>query len=245
MRGESSENTGMLFDPDEVGRGETQRKRPQSGAEKKLDQVRYVQERDFKNLLNKVNSGKPLTAPEAERLEKYRRDLETEAGIDLPDNIVRSKKAVGEHFGKTKRTIINWAKRGMPESPEGYDLIEIERWAIREGLIPGKVKDDREDNGDSRKNDRAFYETKIKRIESELKEMKLKEARGDLLKKEDIEAQNVAKIVMLKQVLLSIPRGLAPLLVGLDAREIEAKIMEKILESCSQFAGEKDDARSY
>jgi hypothetical protein len=120
--------------------GEKERKKPESEAEKRLKEIREMEERDFRNLRNKLNRGRSLTASEAKKLEDYRKKFEMMSRDGLPDHVVTSKEAVARHFGKTKRTIINWGHRGMPQLPNGYDLPAVEACAVEEGLIGDKLK---------------------------------------------------------------------------------------------------------
>ena len=112
---------GTLFDMEEFEAEGKERKQPQTEAEKRLERIKQMEDRDFRNFENKLNSGKSLTASEAKRLEEYRRKYEQEAGADLPEHFVTSKVAVAAHFGVTKKTVINWAHRDkpMPQLPNG------------------------------------------------------------------------------------------------------------------------------
>ena len=242
---EEEGKTGELFDRTpymntEVGA----RKAPVSEAEKRLQQVRDMEDRDFKNLRNKLNSGRPLTKGEAERLDGYKRALETAAGKNLPANMVRTAKEVAEFFGRHIRTIRNWTGRGMPQQPDCYDLEAIEKWAATQGLISeskfrapafaGPGGDDSETV--SLKDRRAQLEVEIKELDHEKKQLELDVARGKYVTVEEINASDRAKVTAVKRALLAIPRAMAPQLVGLEAREIEALLMDRMRDVCMRFA---------
>lgn len=168
--------------------GDKARKVPESKAQKKLREIQEMEERNFKNLQLKLNSRKSLTASETKRLENYREQYEALSGVNLPDHIVTSKRAVGEFFGKTRRTIINWSKRWGPKckNQDGYSLPEIENFAIENALISARISKTKQVEVDpSTDNDgnksRAYYEREIKRLDSELKALKLEKERGDLI----------------------------------------------------------------
>lgn len=240
MQGEE----GQLFDLGEFAAGEKARKAPESEAAKMLERMERMKARELKNLENKLNRGKNLTAAEIKRFDQLQAELQGIEGLNLPEGVVRTAKEVAEHFGRTVRTIRHWAGRGMPQLPNGYDLKAIEAWAVREGLVNGPAggegprdPDGAGGNGDgSVFRDKNFYETELKRVQSELKELELAKQQGKLIPVEDVEAGRVARITAVKRALLAIPRALAPQLVGLEAREIEALLMERMRDICGRFA---------
>lgn len=125
-----------------------------------------------------------------------------EKGLEHRSYIVPTARAVAEHFGRTIRTIRNWAGRGMPQMPDGYDLKAIEEWAFSVGLVQERKIEP--DQGNDRL-DRAYYELEIKRLDSELKSIKLQKETGVLILREDVERGWVDRAFELKRDLLAWP----------------------------------------
>jgi hypothetical protein len=61
-------------------------------------------------------------------------------------------------------------------------------------------------------------------------------AEGKLISVEEVEAGKVARIMAVRRTLLAIPRAVAPQLVDMEAREIEALLMERMREVCIPFS---------
>ena len=150
----------------------------------------------------------------------HQKDHQVNKVMKNPEHIVKSMVEVARHFGKTKRTIVNWGKKGMPMIPEGfYDLEEIGQWAFAQGLIPeipGGILADSGKTGPGKQ----FYETELRRLQTELKRLELEKEIGKLIPVEEVEAGRIARVMAVKRALLAIPRGMAPLLTGMETREI-------------------------
>ena len=71
---------------------------------------------------------------------------------------------------------------------------------------------------------------------AQLMELQYKEAVGDLLPKEEVEKGQVARIMAVKRAFLALPRSAAPQLVGLEPREIEAFLTERVRDIITRFA---------
>jgi len=221
-----------LFDMSEYVGGEKVRKAPENEAEKRLRDIREMEDRDFRNLQRKLNGGKTLTDAEAKRLEGYKYGYEAEAGNNLPDNMVRTAKDVGKYVGKSLRTIRNWIKRGMPTKFEGYDLADIEAWALREGLLKQAIIKNDESRGNGTRDygdksetgdvgtgeieprDRAYYEKQIKKLDAALKTIKLQKERGELVPREDIAREWTARAKEYANTLDYMETRFPPLLEG-------------------------------
>lgn len=230
-----------LFDLREL-REDKIRKKPETAAAKRLGEIRSMEEADFTNLRRKLERGKPLTGAEARRLEDYRRRYEGLAGENLPEHIARNYEEVAAHFGRTKRSIVNWGKKGMPALPSGYyDLEAIAQWAFREGLIPEIPGASSSPDPEAGGLGKAHYEIELRRLQAELKRIELDKEMGKLIPLEEVEAGRVARVMAIKRGLLAVPRAMAPQLVGLEAREIEALLQEKVRELIGRFAGGSDD----
>ncbi|MBW2609934.1 MAG: hypothetical protein JRC68_06290 [Deltaproteobacteria bacterium] len=245
MKGEND----TLFDMTEYQADEKGRKKPETEAEKRLKEIRDMQERDFKNLQNKLNRGKPLTAAEAKRLEDYRKEYQARTTEGLPEYVVTSKEAVARHYGVTKRTIINWSHRDtpMPQLPNGYDLVAVGRWALKEGLIkdpgliPGQENTAPAPSGDGdpvegNGHERAYYETEIKRLDSELKAFKLQVAKGEYVLRGDVAAEWAARVKEVSRGMEFLANRLPPLIIGKTEDEMQMLISNEVWEIRDRFA---------
>ena len=171
----------------------------------------------------------------------HQNDHRVNKALKNPEHIVKNMVEVARHFGKTKRTIVNWGKKGMPMIPEGfYDLDRIAAWAFDLGLIPEIPGGSSADSGKSP--GKQFYETELRRLQAELKRLELEKEIGKLIPVEEVEAGRIARVMAVKRALLAIPRGMAPLLTGMETREIEAVLMEKMRELIIRFSGGDLDA---
>lgn len=233
------EGQGALFGREVVG--ERVRKAPESAAEKGLAEVRRLQNRDFQNIRNKLDRGKALTAAEAKRLEDYEKKFAGAAGEDLPEHIVRTQQEVAEYFKKNVRTVKRWVKRGMPELPDGYDLQAIEKWAVREDLIKRRSAARQEGgNGDRGLSGEVIeeidYKQENEKLKLKIKKFEFAQTLGKFISRDEVERENITKITIVKRALLAQPRSIAPRLVGLEAREIEAVLMEHNRDIIMRFA---------
>ncbi len=223
---------GTLFDLGEYQEPGKERKAPESQAEKELKRIRDMEERELRNLERKLERGKTLTAAQAQRLKEYRERLGALSGGDLPEGCVKIAKEVAEHFGKSIRTIRNWAGRGMPQNPDNYDLNAIEEWALNEGLIKERISPASttgglaDTDGDQGKQypDRAHYELEIKRLDSELKAHKLAISKGEYVKKEDIAREWAGRITEFAKALDYQVGRFPPLLEGKSQAEMRTII---------------------
>lgn len=144
-----------------------------------------------------------------------------------PGPIVKTYKAVAEHFGLHLQTIKgSWVKMGMPRVAWGqYDLSVIERWATEKGLI------DQVGAGsyaEKLKREQYLHE-KAKRLERELNVEKLK---GRLVPLDKAEREMKAMARSIKIELTALPAKIAPFLEDLKATEIQAKLTEAVDETC-------------
>jgi len=215
---------GTLFDLDEYTEPK-ERKAPQSHEEKRLREIQAMEDREFRNLQIKLNCGKTLTAVEAKRLDEYKARLEERAGTDLPEGVVRTAKEVAEHFGKSIRTIRYWTGKGMPVETDGYDLGAIETWGIAQGLIQQQATTQTGGNEDGLASEsRAYYEREIKRLDSELREIKLARTRGQMFLREDVAGEWASRAKIFCNALDHMETRLPPLLEGKTQAEMRPVI---------------------
>ncbi len=181
------------------------------------------------HLVEKLATGKPqtpsLTKSEIKELEAF----------EIPPGsptVVDSQEKVAKILGVSDRTVRHWVKEGMPITPQKqYDLIEIRSWRL--------LRDKRKKSGGRKKADADFWETKYREYKAKLAEITLKQRMGQLILKAQVETQLVQVSLAIKRSLLALPRSVAPQLVGLETREIEAVLSGRVKEAISLIADGK------
>jgi phage terminase Nu1 subunit (DNA packaging protein) len=156
------------------------------------------------------------------------------------DSIIVGQKAVAEVFEVSERTVRNWIAAGMPRlSKRRFDRGQIQAWldrrdgqAVTRSAAPG---------GDPRQpllaesRGKDYEDARLKKARAELLEMDIKQRRGELVPIREVEQMFVARIMAVKQGLLSLSRALPPQLVVCQTeREMEpviAKAVRNLLES--------------
>lgn len=154
----------------------------------------------------------------------------------MGDTVVRGKAAVAEHFGVSVRQVRNWERAGMPgRVGRSYDLVKIQLWRDH--------KQGRGGEGDPRQGFLAvgrgkdFQEERLKRAQADLKEMEVRRERGELVPLREVEQMFVARIMAVKQGLLSLSRALPPQLVVCQTeREMEPVITKAVYALLNAFA---------
>ncbi|MDD5449654.1 MAG: hypothetical protein PHO42_03545 [Candidatus Omnitrophica bacterium] len=185
----------------------------------KPDIVELAKKKRYLHLLEKVQTGKALSSVELRELSKYE--------SPLGPGELETKEQVAAAFGVAIRTIHYWIRQGMPVSPNGrFDIGKIQEWRLSTG---------------QKKNtevilNREALDTRLKEIRIKREEAKLKKELGELITKYDVEKVMNQLITVFKRSFLSLPRSLAPQLVGLEPREIEAIISARIKEIIISFS---------
>jgi len=172
------------------------------------------------HLLEELQTNKSLPQPKIRELQRY------EGGPVMP-GIVSTQEDVAKAFAVAARTVPRWIKDGMPVLSDGrYNLLDIDGWR----LLRQKQKEDHKPNL------KDFWDVKLKESKSKLSELALKKATAELIPKGDIERILDQMIGSFKRQILSLPRIMAPQLVGLEPREIEALLSTRIREIIGAFA---------
>ena len=184
----------------------------------KPDIVELAKKKRYLHLLEKVQNGKPLTNAEL-------RELAKNEGIPKTEDEVETQEEVAAAFGVSVRTVQHWQREGMPVTPNGYyNLSKIKVWRFERNQ-----KDDVILN-------REALDARLKEIRIKREEAKLKKELGELIAKNDVQKVMDQLITVFKRSFLSLPRSLAPQLVGLEPREIEAIISARIKEIIISFS---------
>jgi phage terminase Nu1 subunit (DNA packaging protein) len=161
----------------------------------------------------------------------------------VSDTVVKGKKAVADHFGVSPRQVLNWEKAGMP-TMEGrrYDLVAIGVWRDQKkgvmplGRPPGHPADPRQPTLPE-SSGKDFEDARMKRARADLLELDLKQRRGELVPRVEVQQMFVARIMAVKQGLLSLPRALPPqLMVCQNEREMEPVISKAVRDLLEAFA---------
>jgi len=178
-------------------------------------------------LLNKLQKG-TLSTAEIRELEQLK------GGGALPPGVVRTQGEVASALRVDKRTIERWVSDGMPREPEGYyNLIDIQAWRM--------VKNEKENNPDEK--EKIKWDIKYREYKARLAEFELKKAYGQVINRDLVEAGMIARILAVKSALWALPKVVAPVVAGMDPREAEAYLRERIKEIFLQFAEREDTVR--
>jgi phage terminase Nu1 subunit (DNA packaging protein) len=139
--------------------------------------------------------------------------------IANPDDrrIEKTQRAVAERMGVAVRTVQYWIHEGMPVLPEGqYDIDMITEWRARR-MADQKTEKDPQDP-----------DVRFRTAKAKLAEMELAKRMGDLLPREEVEAQWLNVLMSLKKELLALPKALTPRLARLEAKEIQVILSQHV-----------------
>lgn len=177
------------------------------------------------HLYEKIQHKKPLSRAELKELSKYE-EKEGQPGL------VDTQEQVAKSFGVRLRTVEYWVKDGMPVRPDGkYDLKDIQAWKFtRKGNNRGPSKG---------KKDLAYWDAVYREMKARSEMIRYRKHIGELVERRKIEEGLISISIAIKRTLLALPRALAPILGGLEPREIEKKLTDKIKETILLFARDK------
>lgn len=148
---------------------------------------------------------------------------------------------LGEALGISPSGVKYYLRRGAPQKgPQGYDVEAIREWRDSNVEAPrggGKRGSAEEGVGDRERLLRAQADER--RSKADLAGLKLAIERGDYLAKADVEAWDRSRIAIVRRGLLGLGRQVAPLVVGLAAREIEAVVSRECKSLLHRFAAIK------
>lgn len=188
----------------------------------KPDIIKIAKSRRHLKMMEDLQQGKTLTPAQIRELAEY------EGGGEADPSILATQEHVAKVFRVTVRTVRNWIETGMPVMKSGrYDLAEIVAW---------KFMRDHAVLSEGRKDDNwvgLYRECKAK-----IEEIKLWTIKGNVIPKQEVEQGLVQVSIAIKRALLALPRAIAPRLVGLEPREIEAVLRERVEEIINLFAKE-------
>ena len=187
---------------------------------KKLDILEVARRSRHVKILEKLQRGIAPTQAELKELIKY------EGGSDLGPGILESQEQVAKVFSVSLRTVSYWTREGMPVRSDGkYDITQIQGWRFK--------------RSEKKPNARKAYEdwdAKYREYKARREEIKLKLTEGELVSRREVEGGLVQISIAIKRALLALPRAVSPRLVGLETREIETIIRERVEEIINLFA---------
>jgi len=208
----------------------------------KANVVEMAKKKRHISLLEKMQKGKALTKAEIRELAEF------EKGAKKP-NIVNTKKEVANSFDISIRTVSNWIQDGMPVRKDGhYDLLEIKNWKLmREQRNTLKRREKKKKNrsenegtnGQSEKDldaKNVDWTWKKEEYDARLKKLKYEEQEGKLISREDAVNALKESIRTIKKQFLSLPKQIAPQLVGLEIGDIDQVLTVRIKEIIEGFA---------
>jgi hypothetical protein len=158
------------------------------------------------------------------------------------DSIIVGQKAVAEVFGVTERTVRNWIKAGMPKlSKRRFDRQQIQAWMDRkDGQVatrPAGLWGDPRQPELPVSSGKDFWDGQNKMFQAQRRELELKQRRGELVERAEVEQLFVARIMAVKQGLLILARALPPQLATCsNEREMEPIIHRAVHNLLEDFA---------
>jgi len=126
----------------------------------------------------------------------------------------------------------------VKKTKRGYAVAPVEKW-LQQNIRP---KNDAPQNGISAS---ARYELRDELLAAQirergatasLKEMQLKVEHGELIPKDQVIEEELARTAVVKRTLLSLGRSVAPLVVGLPQREVQTIIDRKCRDVLERLA---------
>jgi phage terminase Nu1 subunit (DNA packaging protein) len=162
----------------------------------------------------------------------------------MSESIVKGIPQVAAHFAKSERQVRRWRRQGMPCLSGGrFDLLQVQAWLDSRQGMPGptpggghqadpRQPELREQRG------KDFQDERLKKAKADLAEMEVRQRRGELVERGEVEQLFVARIMAVKQALLTLSRGLPPQLIHCrEEREMEviiARTARELLETFSR-----------
>ena len=155
--------------------------------------------------------------------------------------IIVGQKALAEIFGVSERTVRNWIRAGLPRlSKRRFDRLQVQTWlARRDGQAVSRPAPGPDPCQPFLPVERGkeFEDSRMKRARADLLELDLKVRRGELVPRAEVQQMFVARIMAVKQGLLSLPRALPPqLMVCQTEREMEPVIFKAVHDLLEGFA---------
>lgn len=150
----------------------------------------------------------------------------------MGESIVKGLAAVALHFNKSERQVRRWVKDGLPRLSGGrFDLLQVQAWLDRRQGGRGPVPpEDPEAHGQLPLiGDKDHWDKQGKKFQAQLRELEYRQKLGELIEVTTVRELLVARILAVKQGLLSLARALPPELASCHGeREMEAVIAREV-----------------
>lgn len=150
-----------------------------------------------------------------------------------------TQREVAKHFQVSVRRVERWRQEGMPRKGKlGYSVARIERWRAKryeETGRPGKKDANRVAVAGPRK-DLLEAQARVQAARAELSELRLEVERGKLVSVEAVKTRDLARIAVVKNGLLALPKAVAHEIAGLRPKEIEAALTRRVRELLQKFS---------
>jgi phage terminase Nu1 subunit (DNA packaging protein) len=210
---------------------------------KLLDLGPMAMAKAYQDILKKIKEGVTPTPSELKSLDILEKKLQGPKEAEEETSIVDSMEKVARHFGKSLRQVQRWATQGMPVLSGGrYDLLQVAAWRrLKKGGRGPAVMSDPRSQGQPylvAEGDKDYWDMRAKKAQAEQRELDLRQRRGELIERQEVEQLFISRIMAVKQGLLSLSRGLPPQLIHCkEEREMEgmiARVVRDLLESFSR-----------
>ncbi len=149
------------------------------------------------------------------------------------ETAILTQKQASEFAGVSVRTIGRWCKEYDIRYPDGSFNVQM----------LAELAADRQDHNSDPKNPlkRRLMESdlKFKQARSELMRMQLAVKKGELLRREDVEARGLQRVMEVRRVLLSLVRKLPPLLRGRSMTDMISIVRKEVYYCLEVFAGQR------
>lgn len=145
---------------------------------------------------------------------------------------------IAEAFGVTSKAVNSWEKKGCPKIAHGYwYLPDILKWKDE---CNNKVEVNEDIEKMPINYQKVFYETQLKKAQTENADLKNAIARGDFLLKTEAVADLEKFFIIFKRsamgLVSKIGVDIAPYLDPTEARRVEAKVRDTINDALEQFS---------
>jgi len=178
------------------------------------------------HLYGQIQKGKALKPSELKELAKLE-NQEDEPGV------VNTQEQVSKVFNVSERTVREWVSDGMPKRSDGrYSIKDIQEWRFLKNHGGSSA-------GVGKRAKGSHWEEEYRKYKALTEELKYQQTVGKLVPREEIEEGLIQITVAIKRAFLSIPRSMAPQLIGLEPREIEVLLTTKIKSIITMFYDNK------
>ncbi len=166
--------------------------------------------------------------------------LDHKDSVDM-SGIVKGKKALALHFGKSERQMRRWVKDPtFPKLSGGrFDLLQVQAWLdLRDGKprAATRAADPRQPELPTGKEQhppargKEAEETRLKKVSADIKELELRKLQGELIALVEVEALLAPRAMAYRQGIVGLRRTAPPMIaarLGLPAEAM--RIIEDIL----------------